>query len=217
MKHGFIKIFSLMGLILIFFSGFKSYSQFNLGIKAGLNINKFITSPDEFRSEKTKIGLVGGVFFRFQASSFSLEPQILYSQKNGEYSYSTMHNSFDSFFKSENGYLDVPVLFGVHFGKNIKLHSGPVFSFLIKEKFTFQVRDTNINIGVTDNAFKQLNFGWQFGGNIEISKLIIGVLYERSIQDVINNFKIPNSSVVLTPDLRNDLWQVTLGFKFRSK
>ena len=217
MKYGYRKILSLTVLILFFLTRFNSYSQFDFGIKAGLNINKFITNADEFKSEGTKIGFVGGAFFRFKASALSIEPQILYSQKKGDYSYSTLHNSFDSFFKSENEYIDVPVLFGVHMGKHIKLHTGPVFSFLIKENFSFQVRDTGINFNISDNAFKQLNFGWQFGGNIEISKLVIGVVYERSLHGIINNFKIANSSIVFSPDLRNDMWQVTIGFKFLDK
>ena len=109
----------------------------------------------------------------------SIEPQVLFSQRNGEYSYSTLHNSVDSIFKNNLNYIDIPLLFGLNLGPMIKLHTGPVFSFLVKQDLIFEVKDQSLKVGVQDNAFKQLNFGWQIGGDIEISRLVFGILYEK--------------------------------------
>lgn len=201
-------------VFILFLQVNRSLAQFNFGIKAGLNSNTFITGAQDFKSESTRFGLVGGAFFRFKRGVASLEPQLLFSQRNGEYSYSTLHLSYDSIFKSDLNYIDLPVLFGLHFGRILKIHTGPVFSVLVNENLVMEIKNQSVEVGLKDHAFKTINFGWQIGGNIEISSFILGILYERSMLDMTHSFKLPGTNTTFQPDARNNLWQITVGYKF---
>jgi hypothetical protein len=199
-------------IVLFTFISKSGLGQVYLGLRTGVNVNSFVSNSSNFTSEAAKYGFVGGGFIRFKYKAFSLEPSVLYSQKNGNYRYSTQNKTNDSLYKGKSSFLDVPVLLGVHLGSVIKLHTGPVFSFLIHKDLILETNKGNTTITIPDNAFDNMNFGWQIGGSIEFGDIIFGINYERSVDKLIMPYTIPNTKNKVTPDARSSLWQFTLGY-----
>lgn len=190
--------------------------QVSLGAKGGINFNKLNFSQKEFKSEDTRYGFVLGGWIRFRVTNLTLQPELLYSQKGGIYSYSTTSQGFDTLIKSKINYFDVPLIFGYHLNPNINLHTGPVFNFLVKEKIEFGVEGTSIHSNISGAVDNDINFGWQIGVGLEIKRVSFILRYEFAIYKSFDNIQIPYSDVVLKPDARNNLWQFAFGYRLFS-
>ncbi|MBN2681454.1 MAG: PorT family protein [Bacteroidales bacterium] len=191
-----------------------SEAQFTFGLRAGLNSNKYILENNTLSVENARFGFVGGMFFRIQSGFFSFQPEVLYSQKNGKYTYSTLESGLDTLFKNNFNFVDIPFIFNLHFGKAVRLNSGPVFNLLLKEDVRYIIEnDANIN-SITDQVSNVINVAWQAGFGLEIKNICFDIRYEYSLNKVMQTFYIPGAGINLNPEARNSLWQFTLGIKF---
>jgi hypothetical protein len=154
------------------------------------------------------------MFFRIQSGSFSFQPEFMFSQKNGKYTYSTLDSGLDTLFKNNFNYFDIPVIFNLHLGNSIRLNTGPVFNLLLKEDVRYYIEnDNNVN-NILDEVANVINVAWQAGLGIEINQLCFDIRYEYSLNKVMNTFYIPGAGISLNPEARNSIWQFTIGLKF---
>lgn len=108
----------------------------SVGIKAGINVASLYDTKTEDLSNSSKIGIAAGAFLSLPLGRYlGVQPEVIYSQKGykgegnlllADYEYT---RSFD--------YLDVPILLQVKPGKSLSLLAGPVFSFLLHKKISF--------------------------------------------------------------------------------
>jgi hypothetical protein len=208
MKKGITFIF----VLLLCFS-FYSKAQFNLGPKAGLVLNQFVLDNEDFSEDDLSFGLTAGLFFRFQSKNFYFQPEFLYSQKNGDFTYQSNFSNVDTVFTNKVAYFDIPVLFGVKLGKHLKINTGPVVSILLEDKITFENTNNSATVIIDDNAFETPTFGWQVGGSLDLGQLIIGTQYEFNVINSVEEISIPGINKTFTPDGRTKLWQIYVAIK----
>jgi hypothetical protein len=209
-----LKTFGL--LLLVTLSGL-SQSNFTFGLRGGLNSTKYILENNTLSVENARFGFVGGMFFRIQSGFFSFQPEVLYSQKNGKYTYSTIDSGLDTLFKNNFNFVDIPFIFNLHLGKAIRLNSGPVFNLLLKEDVRYIIENEDDINNISDEVSNVINVAWQAGLGIEIKNLCFDIRYEYSLNKVMQTFYIPGSGISLNPEARNSLWQFTIGLKFGNK
>jgi hypothetical protein len=108
----------------------------------------------------------------------------------------------------------VPVLFNIHFGKKLRIGTGPVFSQVASEAIQYQNTGQEYLLSIDKKAFKEVAYSWQFALGYELKRFVFDVRYEYSVEKINYSLDIPSSNISLNPDLRNELWQFTVGFKF---
>lgn len=188
--------------------------QFHFGLRAGLNSNKYILENNNVSVENARFGFVGGMFFRVQSGFLSFQPEFLFSQKNGQYTYSTLQSGLDTLFKNNFNFVDIPIIFNLHLGKAVRINTGPVFNLLLKEDVRYIIEnDNNIN-QIADEVSNVINVAWQAGFGLEFNNLCFDIRYEYSLNKVMQTFYIQGAGISLNPEARNSLWQFTIGLKF---
>lgn len=197
--------------ILAIFIVSQSWAQFNFGLKGGLNMNSFNTSKAGFIADASSYSPVGGLFFKFKAGHFTIEPELLFSQKGSSFDYSidTVSATFSA------SYFDVPLMFGYQFWL-FNFHTGPVFGFKTSEAISVSQGLNTHKTRLNQSAISGFNLGWQVGASIEVKKLVLGFRYETGISSPIGEFIVPNTNLTVYPEGRSSLFQLTLGIKFLS-
>ena len=187
-------------------------AQFSIGLKGGIDFNKFVSSKQDFLTQNTRVGYTGGLFMRFQNKSFFLQPEVNYSLRNGDYSYSSLSNH-DTIYSNKTGYIDIAILAGLRFSKHVRLGTGPVFGFLNSDNVHYNIQSTGASVNIDNNVFNKINFCWQVGLNIDIAHFCFDVRYECGVSHAVGSFKLPNSNIILYPEARSNMWIYTVGFK----
>jgi opacity protein-like surface antigen len=163
---------------------FSNAQLLKIGIKAGVNYANFKSSTlqtDALTSYHAGIA----VDIKF-IKPLSFQPEVIYSTQGA--SYKTVVQDF----KSELGYVSVPILAKLHLGKTLSLQAGPQFSFLMSKKVD---KSTNSN-----------EFDFALAGGLEImltEKLFIHGRYTVGLTDVDKN-----------ADFKNSVGQLSLGYYF---
>lgn len=181
-----------------------SQSNFDFGIKAGLNLNKIRTEGTLNNSWKesldTKTGFSAGIFARI-GNTVYLQPEILYTERNGKIEAVT-GGLYDVKFKS----LDVPLLVGVKILSFLRVNAGPVANIKLKEEGSFF--DT-VKTGTNNDAIKNSTFGYQAGAGLSFGKIDIDVRKEGSLGSISSkHFQDQKFNQKL------DGWQVAVGLRF---
>ncbi len=202
------KLIIFLSLILI---GSIAYSQATLGLKAGINSNTLIIDEDDFETIDKRNAFVGGLYIKVGEGTFFIQPEVLYSQKGGEYGYSTITNQMDTTFSNKVNYLDIPVMVGINFGESVTIHTGPVLNILITEKVEYNTNGDLLRID--DTIFKDNTFGWAVGASFQYRKFILGVRHEFSLIKIIDTFEVPDTDIVLDAHGRNSLWQFSIAYQ----
>lgn len=158
--------FFLVMLFMIF--GTLQAQTVKIGLKGGINYSNFTGAAiktDAITSYHA--GLVGQ--FRI-ADSFALQPELLYSTQGANIKEAVNE------FKSELGYLSIPVLMKINLSESLSLETGPQASFLLSKRKEFSLGDYNtfdfgvcggLGLKITDHLFVQARYVL---GLTEISK-----------------------------------------------
>ncbi|MFA6923020.1 MAG: porin family protein [Bacteroidales bacterium] len=186
---------------------------FTFGLKGGLNLNRLVFTQQDFTSSNYNLGYTGGLFFIFQSEHFYLQPEIILSQKNGNYKFSSSAAP-DTTFLNKIDYVDIPMIGGIRFGKHFKLGTGPIFYILTEDDIKYKIDGNSLTLAINDKSFKTLNFGWQTGICIEVAHFLFEFRYEYGINHLIKEVKIPKSNTTLKPIAKNNLFQLTVGLRF---
>ncbi|SFI41596.1 outer membrane beta-barrel protein [Halpernia frigidisoli] len=128
--------------------------------------------------------------------------------------YTTFKNSFTepvTNVKLEAKYnrVDVPVLVGYNvLGETLGVFVGPVASYNLSKDDQFQ--------DFKENAQKQFTVGYQFGAQVQISKLILNARYEGAFSQDQRKFisNVAGKQTTIRYDNRPNLVLIGLGYKF---
>ncbi|CAA7196251.1 porin family protein [Chryseobacterium potabilaquae] len=184
-----------------------SSNPISFGIKGGMNVSS-LSKDASVDSQKSKIGFNAGVFANIPlASSFSVQPEVLYSQYGEKSNYNVLGNKVSASTKLD--YIAVPVMFQYNALPNLYVEAGPEFGFLVsaKNKYTVDATGqstTTANFKDNLNTFNLgigLGAGYYFTPNIGLT-----ARYVAGVTDIIKN----NSG----DSVRNNLFQVGLAYKF---
>jgi len=193
---------------------------FRLGIKAGANLSNtqgndlgIGNGAFNFRDNSNRsLGFVGGIFMRF-GREFYVQPEILLSQKGGQY------NVYKGGLTNDEGKvdvrfstLDIPVMFGYRFAKVFRVNAGPVASFSLansgklSDSFN-KYTDGDVKVTVDNNVA----IGYQVGVGVDFGRLSFDVRYEGNVNDVVN-INYNNAGTADKLNRKGNLFQATLGF-----
>lgn len=134
-------------------------------------------------------------------TSFYLMPELYYTNFKNEFT--TANTTFD--IKSSR--IDLPVLLGYNIlGNTLGVFVGPVASYNLAKEDTFN--------DFKENARDNFTVGYQFGAQVEISKLILNARYEGAFSKDSREFINKNTSEEIRYDNRPNLFMVGVGYKF---
>ncbi|MCG2431396.1 porin family protein [Aequorivita xiaoshiensis] len=168
------------------------------GAKAGVNLSTF--TGDSFTGFDTRVGLhIGGLAEIPLTEKFSVQPEVLYSQKGSK------------FFGSETllSYIDVPILAKYHIIHGLSAELGPVPSFLVEAEYTTNGLENNVS-----EYIRTFDFG--IGGGVSY-QLPMGVFFSirftKGLMEIRESGKYdPNDDYKLNVD--NNVFQVSTGYIF---
>lgn len=197
-----------------------SSSDVRFGIKAGMNVSS-LSNDETLDDQKSKIGFNAGVFATIPvASSFSIQPEVLYTQygsKSVDNDVIDTNNSNKVSYTRDLGYIAVPVMFQYKFVPNFYVEAGPEFGFNVTAKDKYDqtlvvAGNTTTTSGTEDipkdvlNTFNLgigLGAGYYFTDNIGVT-----ARYVAGVTDIAKD-RPSNSDAV-----KNNVFQVGLAYKF---
>lgn len=134
-------------------------------------------------------------------TSFYLMPELYYTNFKNEF---TAENTT---FDVKSSRIDLPVLLGYNIlGNTLGVFIGPVASYNLAKEDTFN--------DFKENARDNFTVGYQFGAQVEISKLILNARYEGAFSKDSRNFINRVSGEEIRYDNRPNLFMVGVGYKF---
>ncbi|MBS7253581.1 porin family protein [Flavobacterium branchiicola] len=187
-----------------------------LGVKAGLNISSLSLDESELNSS-SKTGFTAGLMAEIPLTkNFSVQPEVLYSQQGVKLSYSDAAIA-NSHYKSTIGlnYLNIPVMLKYYVVKGLSLQTGPQIGILLKannksqDNFLGYENQDNYNLSDFTNgvdAAANFGLGYQFK-----DKFYADLRYTISYSDV---FKEATDTYVINSDMKNRIFQITVGYFF---
>lgn len=138
-------------------------------------------------------------------TSFYLMPELYYTSYVNE----VQEELTDTSIKAKANRIDMPVLVGYKvWGDFASLFAGPVASYNLSKDNTFG--------NFKENATKNFTVGYQFGAQVEVSKLIINARYEGAFSKDQRKFinSVNGSGYEVQYDNRPSFFLLGLGYKF---
>lgn len=127
-----------------------SFSQINLGIKAGFNTGNFTLDDEGFEeiiSGDNIMGFESGLYLEMWANNLYFRPEALYSYRYGEIN----RNSANSTLSIHR--IELPLMVGVQFLGPLSIEAGPTYHHLVYVDDSFQ----------EDISIRQSAFGYRIG------------------------------------------------------
>ena len=136
-------------------------------------------------------------------TAFFVMPELYYTNFNNEFTDDNKAVTLEA--KSQR--IDLPVLLGYKIvGDKLGIFAGPVASYNLSTDNQFE--------DFTENVKNEFTVGYQFGAQIQLSKLIVNARYEGAFSEDERTFIENNSSYVVRYDNRPSLFIVGLGYQF---
>ncbi|GEN70737.1 MULTISPECIES: porin family protein [Chryseobacterium] len=187
-----------------------SSNPVTFGVKGGMNVSS-LSKDEGLDDQKSKIGFNAGVFANIPvAESFSVQPEVLYSQYGAKADYTLLGTKYSSSTKLD--YIAVPVMFQYNLIPNLYVEAGPEFGFLVSAKNKIK-NENNGNSSTSDNYkddLKTFNFGIGIGAGYYFTPNFgLTARYVAGLTDVAKDR--PNGSDAV----KNNVFQVGLAYKFK--
>lgn len=198
MKHLIVAAFILLNTAAIAQSGF--------GIKGGLNygatgeyenFSEVVGDASTIENGNSRAGYHLGIFGKIGAFGIFIQPELLYTRLNTEYSHFTY--SIDK--------LDAPVLVGVNLLGPLNIKAGPSFQYILNNN----IDGSTLQVTEMDN---EITIGYQLGAGINLGRLGFDLRYEGAFGEN-NAFGNRASDHNFTIDSRPSQWILSLSYNLR--
>ena len=165
--------------------------EVKIGVKLGVNIAS--VNGSNANNLDSRAGFVFGVTAEIPfTEKFSIQPELLYSaqgaQQGNDYRY-------------DLNYVSLPIMAKYYIAKGFTAEAGPQFSFLVKDELvpisTYNGNRENTNAENFDLA-ANFGLGYQFKS---------GIFFQT-------RYNLGLIAVTENPDIKNGVFQMTLGFQF---
>ena len=177
----FAVLFIFFLLIMLPGRALSQIPKFTFGPKIGFSSSSLTTNVDTL-TEKFRMGLMGGVFVRFNSKYFYIQPEVLMVSKGGIFESQSQAFREDVFINS----IDVPVMFGLrllpHKEFCIRLHGGPFFSYIIDKTIT--VNGNDLASAVADKQLKDAYVGYQAGVGFDLLQFSVDFRLEQGLGNI---------------------------------
>ncbi len=170
----------------LLFSSFCLFSQFEMGVKAGLSSTQLITEGillqnqenDSYQLNVNHVdyGIHFGLYGRISLANIFLEPSFLLNSNQVNYQLDEFNESgiFSSLQSESFQHLDIPLLIGFKTGI-LKIQGGPVAHIYLNNTSALG------NINGYEEKFETANYGYQFGVGLDIWRFRLECNYEGNL------------------------------------
>lgn len=172
-----------------------------IGIKGGLNFSNLYN--DEVDDNNVLTSFNAGIYTSFPITDFiAIQPELLYSRKGAELVYDNALTSGTAKFKLN--YVEVPVLFKINLVKNLNIHAGPYFAYLIDAQVTNESEGGSLNFeeNYDNDDFNKFDAGLAAGIGFDFDNLGIGLRYNYGLTTVGKERTIAGQTYTI-PDAKN--------------
>ena len=205
----------VMTLLLVGLLASPGFSDIKFGVKGGLSLAYLAYKPAPiYNPFGNKAGAVGGISLNLGlASSFSLQPEILYVQKGTKWSETLEGEEFTG--KYELDSVEVPLLLNFSFpiaGSSFvpSVYAGPYAGFNTRAKVKVteagESYSEDFKDEVKDTEFG-LTFGIGLGKKIGHGKIVLDVRYDLGLTNIAEGMAEGES-------VKNKTWLFMLGYCF---
>ncbi len=185
------------------------------GIKGGVNLTNFYNADENVDSDNLKLGFQGGLFLKTPiATFFSLQPEILFTNKGNQREYKANLAGFgpgQSEVRFNLNYIEVPVLGVVNLGRSFNFHFGPYAAFLVNANVRNRSEndsfDTFEDLGRED--FNTIDYGLAGGIGFDANNFSLGLRYNYGLRDIAPDFNF--GPVTVRNQARNSAFQLYVG------
>jgi len=182
------------------------------GIKGGVNFSSLYAKNAE--DTKMRTGFNIGLFTKLPISNFvAIQPELYYTAKGAEVSYSTTFVDGTAGFHFN--YIELPLMFVGNITKTFNVHAGPYVAFLIngkvKNESNVSLFDFEDNIDTDDyNTFET---GFAVGAGIDLRALSFGIRYNHGFSTVGKERTYMQTSYTF-PDAKNGVINLYMSLSF---
>lgn len=180
------------------------------GVKGGLTLADVPNSLDAFdepgASTSLRVGFAAGGFLAIRfAGGFSIQPEVLYTQKGVKLEVND--GGLSGNVKYEADYLDVPVLARVTFGKGVRGYvlAGPSFDIKLNAKMQIGIMGLSEEEDISEDV-KDFEFAVVFGGGVELGPLLMEARWSEGLSNL--------NTDPAEPELKSRTILFLAGFRF---
>lgn len=146
------------------------------GVKGGVNFSNIYNEDVDDNNMLTSFN--AGIYAAFPINDFiAIQPEILYSRKGAELTYDNALASGEAKFKLN--YIEVPVLAKFNLTKNLNIHAGPYFAYLIDAQVKNESDGGSFDFedNFDNDDFNKFDVGISAGLGLEFDSIGIGARY----------------------------------------
>jgi hypothetical protein len=189
-----------------------SASGASFGIKGGVNFSNLYTEDVDDNNVLTSFNV--GVFVSMPLTNFlSIQPEFLYSRKGAELVYDNAFASGTGKFKLN--YIEAPILLKVNLTKNLNVHAGPYFAYLIDAQVTNESGSGNFDFeeNIDNDDFNKFDYGLSAGAGFDFESIGFGVRYNYGLSTVGKERSFLGTTYTF-PDGKNSNLSIYAAYKF---
>ncbi|ALJ05489.1 hypothetical protein APS56_10325 [Pseudalgibacter alginicilyticus] len=182
-----------------------------IGIKGGVNFSNMYTDDVDDNNMLTSFN--AGLYTSFPLTDFiAIQPELLYSVKGSELVYDNAFASGTAKFKLN--YIEVPLLLKINLAKNINVHAGPYFAYLIDSQITNESEGGSLDFeeNYDNDDFNKFDTGLSAGVGFDLNNLGIGLRYNYGLSTVGKERTVAGQTYTI-PDGKNSNISLYLALK----
>ena len=201
-------------IITLFFASVSLFSfsqtEFAIGIKAGPNFANIDTDASAGEIYETRTGWHAGAFLQIRGEKVGFQPEVIFSQQGQKFQYSSTDPSLERNFS----YVNIPLVVKLYTVAGLNLQVGPQFGFLTsaeQEDFSTTGGDAITEEDIK-NDMKKTDFSLALGVGWDLPfGLTIDGRYNWGLSD--NDDGVTTNSGVSVGQIKNQVWQISVGYK----
>lgn len=181
------------------------------GVKGGVNFSNMYT--DDVSDNNVLTSFNAGIYAMLPITDFvAIQPEVLYSRKGSELTYDNAFATGKAKFKLN--YIEVPILVKANLTKNVSVHAGPYFAYLVDAQVTNESSGGSLNFEDTYNNddFNKFDAGLSAGIGFDFESVGIGARYNYGLTTVGKERTVAGATYTV-PDGKNSNVSVYMTLK----
>ncbi|WPR70243.1 porin family protein [Flavobacterium sp. NG2] len=181
------------------------------GIKGGVNFSNMYTEDVDDNNVLTSFN--AGIYATLPISKFiAIQPEVLYSRKGSELTYDNVFAAGKAQFKLN--YIEMPILVKANLTKNLNIHAGPYFAYLVDAQVKNISDDGSFDFedNLNNDDFNKFDAGLSAGIGLDFENIGIGARYNYGLTTV-GKERTTAGNTYTVPDGKNSNVSLYMTFK----
>lgn len=176
-----------------------SNGEAQFGVKGGVNFSNMYT--EDVNDNNVLTSFNAGIYATLPITSFiAIQPEVLYSRKGSELTYDNAFATGTAQFKLN--YIEVPILVKANLTKNLNIHAGPYFAYLVDAQIKNESDTFNFEDNLDNDDFNKFDAGISAGIGLDFESIGIGARYNYGLTTV-GKERTTGGATYTVPDGKN--------------